>query len=44
MLGGELGAEGGGDFVGETENGREEIWWIPEAQDYPRLWLEAAEK
>jgi WD40 repeat protein len=28
----------GWDFVGETENGTEDIWWILEGQDYPRLW------
>jgi hypothetical protein len=26
------------DFVDETENGTEDIWWIIEGQDYPRLW------
>ncbi len=30
----------GWDFVGETENGTEDIWWILEGQDYPRLWWE----
>ena len=29
----------GWDFVGETDNGIEDIWWMPE-QDYPRLWWE----
>jgi len=28
----------GWDFVGETANGTEDIWWILEGQDYPRLW------
>jgi hypothetical protein len=28
------------DFVGETANGTEEIWWIEEGKDYPRLWWE----
>jgi hypothetical protein len=32
----------GWDFVGETANGTEDIWWIEEGQDYPRLWWEAA--
>lgn len=32
--------EAGWDFVGETENGTEEIWWIDEGNDYPRLWWE----
>jgi len=31
----------GWDFVGETTNGTEDIWWILEGQDYPRLWWEA---
>jgi hypothetical protein len=30
----------GWDFVDETENGTEDIWWILEGQDYPRLWWE----
>jgi len=34
--------EAGWDFVGEVENGTEEIWWIDEGVDYPRLWWEAA--
>jgi len=33
--------EAGWDFVGEIENGTEDIWWILEGQDYPRLWWEA---
>jgi len=33
--------EAGWDFVDETENGTEDIWWILEGQDYPRLWWEA---
>ncbi len=32
------------DFVGETANGTEDIWWILEGKDYPRLWWEAAKK
>jgi hypothetical protein len=35
--------EVGWDFVGETANGTEDIWWIDEGKDYPRLWWEAAE-
>jgi len=31
----------GWDFVDETANGTEDIWWILEGQDYPRLWWEA---
>jgi len=27
----------GWDFVGETKNGTEDIWWILEGKDYPRL-------
>ena len=33
--------EAGWDFVDETENGTEDIWWILEGQGYPRLWWEA---
>jgi hypothetical protein len=33
----------GWDFVDETENGTEDIWWILEGQDYPRLWWELIE-
>ena len=29
--------EAGWDFVDETANGTEDIWWILEGQDYPRL-------
>jgi len=36
--------EVGWDFVDEIENGTEDIWWILEGQDYPRLWWEAAEQ
>jgi hypothetical protein len=32
----------GWDFVGETANGTEDIWWILEGKDYPRLSWEAA--
>lgn len=28
------------DFVDETENGNEDLWWIDEGQDYPHLWWE----
>jgi activating signal cointegrator complex subunit 1 len=27
----------GWDFVGETDNGTDDVWWILEGQDYPRL-------
>ena len=30
----------GWDFVDETANGTEDIWWIHERDDYPRLWWE----
>jgi hypothetical protein len=30
----------GWDFAGETDNGTEDIWWIDEGNDYPRLWWE----
>ncbi len=32
--------EAGWDFVDETANGTEDVWWILEGQDYPRLWWE----
>jgi len=32
--------EAGWDFIDETDNGTEDIWWILEGQDYPRLWWE----
>ena len=33
--------DAGWDFVGETINGTEDIWWIDEGKDYPRLWWKA---
>jgi The GLUG motif len=36
--------EAGWDFVDETANGTDGLWWIVEGQDYPRLWWEAAEE
>ena len=33
--------DAGGDFVGETKNGPEDISWVLEGKDYPRLWWEA---
>ena len=36
--------EAGWDFVCETDNGTEDIWWILEGQDYPRLWWESTEQ
>jgi hypothetical protein len=35
--------DAGWDFVGETDNGVDDIWWIDEGQDYPRLWWELEE-
>jgi len=32
--------EAGWDFVDETKNGSEDIWWVLEGKDYPRLWWE----
>ena len=32
--------EAGWDFIDETANGTEDIWWILEGRDYPRLWWE----
>jgi len=32
--------DAGWDFVDETDNGTEDIWWILEGQEYPRLWWE----
>jgi hypothetical protein len=34
----------GWDFVDETANGTEDIWWILEGRDYPRLWWELFEE
>jgi hypothetical protein len=33
--------DAGWDFVDETANGTEDIWWINEGLDYPKLWWEA---
>jgi hypothetical protein len=30
--------DAGWDFVGETVNGPNDVWWILEGRDYPRLW------
>ncbi len=32
--------DAGWDFVGETTNGTQDVWWINEGKDYPRLWWE----
>jgi hypothetical protein len=34
--------DAGWDFVGEIVNGAEDLWWIDEGKDYPRLWWETA--
>jgi hypothetical protein len=36
--------DAGWNFVDEIENGTEDIWWIDEGKDYPRLLWEAAEQ
>jgi len=36
--------DAGWDFVGETVNGTEGIWWILEGKDYPRLWWEGSDE
>jgi len=36
--------DAGWDFMGETANGTEDIWWILEEQDYPGLWWEQLEE
>jgi len=33
--------EAGWDFTNEIANGTEDIWWINEGKDYPRLWWQA---
>lgn len=35
--------DAGWHFVGETVNGTEDLWWIDEGMDYPRLWWELKE-
>jgi hypothetical protein len=32
--------EAGWDFMDETVNGDEDLWWIDEGNDYPKLWWE----
>ena len=32
--------EAGWDFIDEIDNGNDDIWWITEGRDYPRLWWE----
>ncbi len=31
----------GWDFINETDNGTDDLWWIDNGQDYPHLWWEA---
>ncbi|MBN1972899.1 MAG: hypothetical protein JW787_04625 [Sedimentisphaerales bacterium] len=38
MKTGDTFANEGWDFIGETENGNEDIWWILEDRYYPLLW------
>ena len=33
----------GWDFIGETDDGTEDIWWIDNGMDYPHLWWEVSE-
>jgi len=35
--------DAGWDFMDETVNGEEDIWWILEGKDYPRLWWESGD-
>jgi hypothetical protein len=35
--------DAGWDFMDEIDNGTEDIWWILEGQDYPRLWWELSD-
>jgi len=35
--------DAGWDFFDETENGVDDIWWIIEGLDYPRLWWELSD-
>ena len=35
--------DAGWDFVNEVDNGTEDIWWILEGRDYPRLTWELIE-
>ncbi len=35
--------DAGWDFTDEMANGTEDIWWILEGEDYPRLWWELGE-
>ncbi|MFC1763388.1 LamG-like jellyroll fold domain-containing protein [Planctomycetota bacterium] len=34
--------DAGWDFINESDNGTEDIWWINEGKDSPRLWWEQA--
>jgi len=36
--------DAGWDFIGETDNGTEDIWWIDEGKDYPKLSWELPQK
>ena len=36
--------DAGWDFLGETDNGVADIWWMDDGQDYPHLWWKPDEK
>jgi len=36
--------EAGWDFADETDNGTDDIWWMVDGQDYPRLWWEQVDE
>jgi len=36
--------EAGWDFIDETDNGTDDIWWILEGQGYPRLWWQRGDE
>ena len=36
--------EAGWDFVDETDNGTDDIWWMPDGRGYPRLRWEPVER
>jgi len=36
--------DAGSDFMSEATNGTEDIWWIDEGKDYPRLGWERGDQ
>jgi len=44
MMGAGVFLDAGWDFVGEVENGVEDVWWILEGEGYPRLWWELGDE